>query len=255
MRLAFSCVLCFFLSNIYAQTSKWDASINLGVAVPVGKFGSKNISDSLSAFAKAGPALNLEVSYQFSRYIGFSMLLNGQQNEVDTKKIADKLNEAYPTNYFAIGSGDWNIGKIMGGINLSLPIDNHKKLSFTARIMAGALKTTVPKSIIYEDYYDPGTGFNTQSLATVNKHPLEWTFACLAGFGFKYDVYKNFFVQSNFDYSASSPDAPKAGTRRPTVITTLPYDPQIPLYPAGSFPTYKQPINSVNFCLGIGLNF
>jgi hypothetical protein len=257
--IAFFCIFYLSFTNIHAQANKWSLGIGLGVASPIGKFGDTDIFDSASAFATTGPALNLQVDYKLNRYIGFSILLTGQQNTVDTKTMATKFQKSVYGAFFNISSGDWNIGKIMGGVSFSVQIDEKQKLNFSARIMAGVLKTTLPKITITEAYYSDSLGNVAISTFSKEKHPLNWTFAYLAGLGLRYNLSKNFFLLATVDYSASSPEVPyyPVGARAfapgaypitgSTVVIVLP-NPASPK-------TFKQPINSLTFCLGTGINF
>jgi len=234
-------------------------SVAFGAASPVGKFGDNKISDSTNAFAKTGPALNFEGSYKFSRYISFSILISGQQNIVDTKAMVDKLDRAYPGYFFTVRSGDWNIGRITGGISLSVPFGDYQKFNITARVLAGALKTTLPKTVISEAYYVDTLGGIGLAQATKNKVPLNWAFTWLAGIGLRYNLNKSFFLQGNIDYSASSPKAPHYPVGTIFLVgSTYPIggNAQGSIIPTNTGPhTYKQPINSINICIGTGINF
>src|SRR5882724_2289770 len=250
-------VFCFFylsVTNINAQTNKWSVGIAFGVASPIGKFGDTQIFDSSAAFTIAGPALNLQVDYRLNRYLGFSVLFTGQQNKVDTKMMATKFQKAVYGAFFNISSGDWNIGKIMGGVNLFIPFDEKQKLNLSARIMAGILKTTLPKIEITEAYYSDSLGNVALSKFSKEKVPLSWTFAYLAGIGLRYNISNDIFLQAAVDYSASSPEVPyyPVGARAFTPgAYPITGSTQITVLPNPSSPkTFKQPVNSLTFCLG-----
>ena len=212
-------------------------------------------SESLAAFAKVGPAMNFEVSYKLNRFIEASILFCGQQNEVDSKTISDKLSQAHPDSRFTVSSDDWNIGKIMGGINLFLPIDNYKKINVTGRIMAGLLKTTAPKFILFQANFNNNTGFPSYSQTVLNKASLDWTFAYSVGIGCRYDFFENFFLRGNIDYSASSPESPNAFVKTSATVVTFPNPGDPILVPGTNANLPKQPLNTVNICVGIGMNF
>jgi len=251
--------ICFAISNLHAQTNKWSVAASFGIASPVGKFGNTDLFDSTSAFAKTGFAINVEAVYRFNRSIGVSLLFTGQQNSVDTKVMGKKFEKAIPGAYFAISSGDWNIGKVMAGINLSLPLDDEEKFSVYLRLMAGALKTTLPKITVTEAYYSDSLGNIAYSQFSHREEPLAWTFAYAVGVGCKLNLSKTYFVQGSIDYSGSSPKVPNypVGARavNPGIygISGSPF----PTYlPNSNYPKdYKQPIQSLTFTLGVGINF
>jgi len=253
-------ILCCLVSNVHGQTkSKWSIGAAFGIASPSGKFGNTDIFDSTSAFATTGLAFNVDAVYKLNKHIGFSLLFTGQQNIVDTKTMVNKIEKAVPGAFFNIKSGDWNIGKIMGGINLSVPLDQNEKITAFVRLMAGVMKTTLPKITITEVYYSDSLGNAAVSQSSYAKKSLDWTFAWLAGVGIQYNLSKNYFLHASIDYSASSPKVPyyPVGTRIGATgfypISGSPYPTM--LLGASSSPTYKQPINSFNMCAGIGIRF
>ncbi|MBS1597052.1 MAG: outer membrane beta-barrel protein [Bacteroidetes bacterium] len=256
-------IILFIVYNgvtaVNAQTnSKWSVGISFGVASPIGKFGDKNIFDSTAAFANAGPAINIDANYNLNKYVAFSLLLAGQQNSVDTKGMVSQFQKAIAGAFFNVSSGDWNIGKIMGGVRLSFPLDDKQKLNVSVRVMVGVLKTSFPKITITEVYYSDSLGNIAASQFSKDKVPLDWTFAWLAGAGLKYAITKRSFIQATCDYSASSPKVPyyPVGLRAfvPGVYG-ISGNPFPVVLPNNNLPrNYKQPVNSLNVCLGIGFN-
>lgn len=253
-------ILYCSVSHVYGQTKdRWSIGVAFGIASPSGKFGNTDIFDSTSAFATTGAAFNVDAVYQLNKHIGVSIMFTGQQNIVDTKTMVNKIEKAVPGAYFNIKSGDWNIGKIMGGINFSMPLGETEKVSVFVRLMAGMMKTSLPKITITEVYYSDSLGNAALVQSTSAKKPLDWTFAWLAGAGIKYNLSKNYFLHASIDYSASSPKVPyyPVGTRIGATgfypISGSPYPTMLP--GASSSPTYKQPINSINMCAGIGIRF
>lgn len=256
--IVFHFLLLIYTANLYAQIDRWNISVEIGPSFPTGKFGSKNIRDSAAAFANIGPAINFTFDYKLTHSFSFSILLSGQENKVDTKSMAEKLRSAVPGAVFNAESGYWKIGKIMGGINFSLPLWGRENFLFTARLMAGALKTTVPKITVTEEGYVDSLGTVGVSQVSEDKKPLPWSFAYLAGVGLKYKLTKKFFLQTNLDYSSASPKAPLVLVIIPGGFNAYPIggnsgNPIV--IPDGKPHYYKQPVSSLNFCVGGGISF
>jgi hypothetical protein len=252
-------VICITASNLYAQTNRWSVAASFGVASPVGKFGNTDIFDSTSAFAKTGFAINVEAVYRFSKYFGVSILLTGQNNPVDTKVMRQKFEKTVPGAYFDITSGDWNIGKAMAGVYLTVPLDDEERLNLFLRLMAGGMKTTLPKIKVTEVFYSDSLGNIAASQFSQNKVPLSWTFAYLIGVGAKLNLSKTYFVQGSIDFAGASPKVPNypLGARviNPGIygISGNPFPTYIPN--SDNAKDYKQPIQSLTFALGVGINF
>jgi opacity protein-like surface antigen len=253
----------FIITNANAQIEKWNLSASVGASLPVGKFGSKNIYDSTASFAELGPAINISLDYNLTKHFGLALLLTGQQNNVDTKSIDKKWEEASPGTRVTATSNNWQIGKIMAGGFISLSLDKHKKFYFTARVMAGALKTNALKFSLFQtnnltdsfSLNNPPTTSNVSEMKTLN-----WAFAYLAGVGVKYNVNKKVYLLSNFDYSGTSlrfQDVYYSTTNSigggvlHVVGTGTP-----PATPSGiTVPYPKQSFTTINICVGAGICF
>ena len=258
------CLFCLAFANIYAQPkNRLSVGVGFGIAAPMGKFGNTDLFDSTSAFAVTGPAFNIEGNYHLNKYVGFSLLLTGQQNQVDTKTMVNKYQKAVYGAFFNISSGDWNIGKIMGGVTLSLPLGDKQKINLFLRIMAGGLKTTFPKITVTEVYYVDSLGSIGMSQFTKDKVPLKWAFAYLVGMGIRYNLSAGYFLHATIDYSAASPSVPNYPLRTRAfqpgayAITGNPYPifSTTPIVATQNSTTFKQPVHSMNICVGIGINF
>jgi opacity protein-like surface antigen len=187
-------VALFFSTDLLAQNSRCSINAAGGIAIPIGKFGSKNINDSTASFAKTGPTFNVGIDYKLKKNFGLSFLFSGQQNNVDTKTLDNKLETAYPNSEFHSTSNNWVTWKFMAGAYISLPLDQKNKISFTARAMAGILKTSTYKfsqTQITNDTLDLGGG-TVESLRS-EKQTVNSTFTYLAGVGLQYNIYKIFF--------------------------------------------------------------
>jgi hypothetical protein len=111
------------------KTRKWDISISLGQAAPIGSY-SKVVPDEVTyskypalhfykeghAAAKTGGYRSIEVSYLLNKHWVASIIANRSKNSVDSNPIADYLNskldpyysvtsDNYVVNLLAVGMG------------------------------------------------------------------------------------------------------------------------------------------------------
>lgn len=241
-------------ANVHAQNSRWSINAGAGIAVPTGKFGSKNINDSTASFAKTGPAFNVGIDYKLKKNFGLSFLFSGQQNNVDTKTLDNKLEMASPGSEFHSTSNNWVTWKFMAGAYILLSLDKKNKINFTARAMAGILKTSTYKfsqTQITNDTLIPGGGTGAVESFEYSKQTVNSTFTYLAGVGLQYNLDKIFSFKSNIDYSGASLSFARNGYGSSGFVlgtaTGGNTSPTIQAYP-------KQPFASINWCVGIGIN-
>src|ERR1700722_7885968 len=247
-------VVILFIANVYAQNSRWSINAGAGIAVPIGKFGSKNINDSTASFAKIGPAFNVAIDYKLKKNFGLSFLFSGQQNNVDTKTLDNKLETAFPSYEFYSTSNNWVTWKFMAGAYISLPLDKKNKINFMAHAMAGILKTSTCKFSqmqITNDTLIPGGRTGTVESSEYRKQTVNSTFTYLAGVGLQYNLDKIYSFKTNIDYSGASLSFARNGYRSSGFVlgTTAGGNPNptIQAYP-------KQPFATINWCAGIGIN-
>jgi opacity protein-like surface antigen len=245
-------VAILFTANVHAQNSRWSINAGAGIAVPMGKFGSKNINDSTSSFAKTGPAFNVGIDYKLKKNFGLSFLFSGQQNNVDTKTLDNKLEAASPGSEFHSTSNNWVTWKFMAGGYILLSLDKKSKINFTARALIGILKTSTYKfsqTKITNDTLIPGGGTGAVESFESRKQTVNSTFTYLAGVGLQYNLDKIFSFKINIDYSgASLTFARMSYTSSGGVYgTTGNPNPTIQAYP-------KQPFATINWWVGVGIN-
>jgi hypothetical protein len=266
--LAVSLLALSSLTGLQAQESRWSIALTGGAAIPVGKFAGQHISDSTTSFAKPGPALNLLVHYHLSGHFGVALLLTGQLNTPDNQSMIRQYSNAEPGSEFSVSAGTWQIGKIVAGPTYSVPFARNKSLHLTARLMAGALKTSMPKMTIAEiTNYGSGGGLGggTTSVGSESmqaKTSMSWAFAYLAGAGLRYTINRRFSLRGDLDYAYSMTKAPLGGPRQ-SFRSGLPVGGVIygGTLPPGTTPvttgnpnarsTYSLPIASLNLSAGL----
>jgi len=246
--------------------SRWAVSVSVGAAFPVGKFAGKDFADSTQSTAITGLALNLQLHYRLCAHFGVGLLLTGQDDHVDTRSIEQQMEEASHADAVGASSGSWKIGKIMAGPTLSLPIGKDGKWTFTARLMAGMLRTTEPAITLAEEWIIPSAGGLSggsgviESISYQGKKSLSWAFSYLGGAGLAYRIDSRWSLRLDIDYAAASVKIPfsyyhrEAANSGPPVITTGTGTPSI-LIAGTPPPPYSLPIASVNATAGLEFRF
>ncbi|HLY68141.1 MAG TPA: hypothetical protein VKR53_00345 [Puia sp.] len=254
-------IAALFTANVHAQDSRWSLTAGVGLAFPLGEFGSKNIRDSTAAFAKAGPACNLGFDYKLKKNVELSFLFSGQQNNVDTKILDYRLDAAFPGYAFHSTSNNWLSWKLMAGAYFLFPLDQKNKINVTARLMAGMLKTSTYKfsqmqTTLPKDSLNLGGGGGLLAESyEFYRHPVSAAFTYLAGVGIQYRLDKRISFKTSIDYSAATLRFARIGNARfsgftlVTGTTTGPgtVNQMVQVYP-------KQPFASMNWCGGVEIN-
>jgi opacity protein-like surface antigen len=250
--------LAFFLAlwtvaNLKAQTSRWSMNVEAGAAIPVGEFGKKDLLDPGSSFAGIGPEVAISLSRSLSPNFGLSLLMTGQQNDVDSRTMDKNLQNIYPGSQFNSVSSNWMLGKMMLGGYVAKALDKKNRLFISARILAGLCKTNN-----YRFSQAVRTAADTTILGAVgnqysytsNQQDLKWGFAYAAGAGLRVRLDQNISLRTDIDFSATSqrflkssytPGGPSSGNTVPPPGTYVPY-------PVMS-------LNTVSCCIGIEVNF
>ncbi len=197
--------------------SPWTLSASMGASFPVGKFAGGNYYDSSQSFATKGLALNLQIGYRLNAHFGAGLLLTSQNNEVNNIAIEQSIDHANPSTVAFSHNGSWKIFKAMTGPTLETPLGQGGKWNFTARIMAGGLKTAVPATMLVtvtgngpiSGYYylNPGMGQSYSSFYS-SKRSLPWAFAWLGGAGLDHKINSRWKLRIDVDYSAGSVKVP-----------------------------------------------
>jgi hypothetical protein len=195
--------------------SPWSLSASMGVSFPVGKFAGDNYYDSSQSLATKGLALNLQLGYRLNAHFGIGLLLTSQNNDVNNYAIEQSVDRASVGTVAVSGNGSWKIVKAMVGPAMDLPVGQGGKWNFTARIMAGGLKTAVPTTMLGTVTAYSGGGFgssggtvSSNSYSYASKMGLSWAFAYLGGAGLDYRIDSRWKFLVNVDYSAASVKLP-----------------------------------------------
>lgn len=253
------CLLCG--EAAYAQQNRWTVDVSGGLALPVGKFAGKNIYDSTSAFAKAGPVINVSGSYRVAGHFGVTALLGVQRNATDNNAESTKLDAVDPGYVFSVNDQAWKLGRLMGGVYGHWFLDHCQRLGVRVQVLVGVMKVDFPTQTVTEWVKgDPNAGSDESIVDWYKTNPQ---FAYQAGVGIDYALNRRLFLKIDADYegarqrvlypavvlaSRATPGAPPEGFSEGSVPPpqTVPINNTVP---------YTQPLTTINYCLGIGVRF
>ncbi|HKC68616.1 MAG TPA: hypothetical protein VKG26_10320 [Bacteroidia bacterium] len=215
-------LLLFFISvSVFGQTAKDNNSailldayltVNTGLCMPIGDFGSNNYKNPNAGFAM--PAANFEVSYigRFYELIGLALMFKNTTMAMNFTP-AETYYNANDTNYYWAGAATpIKVKMAMIGLYSLVPVTKAKNLFVFIKPMIGlgfvnATSTTYElfeKQLIYAPgsanpvlAYSNGTITYTQQAA----HALAYNF----GLGLKYNLSPIFSLMFQADYSVTKP--------------------------------------------------
>lgn len=169
------------------------ASINLGVSIPTGSFGSDNINDNEAGFATNGAVFDITFGYKFRPNLGATVVWRGQANGIDVGTYAQSLANLFGSGSVSVESSALTLGGIMAGLYGSFPMAD--KLSFEPRALIGFSTASLP-AMTTEAYSSSGT-----KLVTWSQEQAETvTFSYIIGVGAKLDVSKKMCLLFNGDF-------------------------------------------------------
>jgi hypothetical protein len=258
---AILCLLSPLLSHVYAQHQRWTFTATAGPAVPVGKFGSKNPYDSLAAFAKTGPVVELTASYRIKRHWGVSVLMGGEAHGVATKTIVSKMEAAYPGYRFGYASDPWILARLMAGVFGEWPLGGGHWV-LTANLYVGGVQTKLPKTTITGSTgnIDSLTGGYSSYSYYKNIGTIRVGFAFQGGAGLRYMLDKHWFLETRVAYGS-------AWYRADGTASSFLHDGSSGVPPAGSSfygggtgyigtstpMHYTQPLSTISAVVGAGI--
>lgn len=255
---------CFWIllfgEAAYAQQNRWTVDVSGGLALPVGKFASKNIYDSTSAFAKAGPVINVSGSYRIISHFGVTALVSIQKNAVDNKGVVSALEAANPDYAFAVDEQDWKLGRALGGAYWEWSLGAKKLFSLRVQALAGVMKVEIPdRKLAQAAEYSNGQVIEESSELSYKVNKLQ--FADQFGAELHYAFTRRFFVKAAANYAGAIIHVPYpawvlASRADPgTPPLTFATGTGTPVTPGNVQMHYSQPLATINFDLGIGMRF
>jgi opacity protein-like surface antigen len=216
-----------------------------GVSIPLGKFGDWSTASSLmsingtvndlNGYAKAGGFGALSGAWFFSRYFGIGGLIKyGTYSLKHVDSLSQGYEESFDVDTTRTTTTDYKMWAVMPGLYFDLPLA--KKFDLTARGLAGIAHASTPNiTVSIED-----GGVFDQSVVQGSASKIAFAFDL--GAGFRYQVTHCLAIDARADYFYTKPDfaIPNSGRNNNAGREVSSYD---------------QPLESVNFSLGIAYQF
>jgi len=219
----------FATNNISAQPKGYVA-ISGGIAVPMGKFGSTDMSDLESGYAKLGANFNLSCAYRLGENFGITAMINGRENPIDEDAMLRQLHSQIDYTAGNLSTTNFSIGDwLLGGYG-SFAIS--KITSLETRVMAGISTVTSPE--VAFNVHDQGiTKWIKQTSGSAK------SFAYLVGAGLKFNAGDHICFLTNVDFIGGKPEFSGIEVISSTGSSEF-------------VKPFNQPINTINLSIGIG---
>ncbi|SER78508.1 outer membrane beta-barrel protein [Pedobacter rhizosphaerae] len=225
----------YFQSTAQTPGKRSYISIAVGPSLPIGDFGSKDLSDEDSGLAKMGGFVNISYGYKFTESISMLVLLRGGIYGVDT----DAFLKGYATPdgsaaSLSVSTTTWKTGAIMAGIQQSLPLNSKKSLLLETRAAIGIQKSKSPATTINMSI----SGFGNFS---GKQEPMSSTSAAyFLGLSLNYNLGSNISLKFNADYTGANPKFEYTLATNNTIQTST---------------KLKQNISVIDLGIGLGVSF
>lgn len=136
--------LLLFVIPSHAQyaTKKWGFSI--GCAIPTGRFGSMDIQQDYSGWARYGANLNIFYSHQFAnKNLGIIGMIHAEINPIATQDVANEYWIVFPYYNWTVEGGAVKRGGLMfGGFH---QIKMNQEIHLVPRITLGMMAAYIPE--------------------------------------------------------------------------------------------------------------
>ncbi len=216
-----------------------------GISLPLGNFGKASTASSLmsingtvndlSGYGKLGGFGALNGAWFFSRNFGIGGLIKyGTYHLKNVDSLSQGYEESFDVDTTRTTTTDYKMWSVMPGIYFNLPLA--KKFDLTARALVGIAHASTPNiTVSIED-----GGVFDQSV--VQGSASKTTFAWDIGAGFRYEITRCLAIDARADYFYTKPDftIPNSGRNNNA---------------GREVKEYNQPLESVNFSLGIAYQF
>ncbi len=178
-------------------------TMNMGLSIPTGAYGSKNFDNTLAGYAMPGFLIDLTYQHEFHPNLGFTAMgrsmahsMNDFLFEYDFANYLKK-NSAGSNPIVYIGPTVYSIGGLMAGMYGDFSWN--QKIQFEPRMLIGFSVATLPGMIT--DAYNSTTLVTT----TVRETASTFCFSYLIGMGFKMNLGTHSFLHINLDtYGANA---------------------------------------------------
>jgi len=186
-------------NNFTSGDKKFNINVSIGAAIPMGDFGSTNVSNSfwdfnspdsvrLQGFAQPGLHFDLSLTYFISDYFGITAMVGGNSNEFDLNAFSATMRlpaTATTTSYY---TGEYLIGPVFC-FNMG------SKWKINATILGGFAQNNYPQlTLAFNDTVDYTRAINNG----------RFSFAFSVGAGISYSITDNLDLSFNMSYMGTT---------------------------------------------------
>lgn len=236
--------LCISLAT-FAQKGSSFIEIDGGVSLPLGNWSKVTNASTLeslngtktdnSGYAKTGGFFSVDGAWFFSRYFGIGgMFKYGSYGLKGVDSLSQGYEESFDVDTTRTSVTNYRMWSILPGLYFKLPLA--KKFSLTARALAGIADTRTPEITVGIE--DGGI----EDPPAVQYSASKISFAADLGAGLNYNIRKNIAIDARADYFYTQPDFTIGNSTRNNNA-------------GREITSYDQPLESVNFSLGVSYFF
>lgn len=230
------------ISSFAQQKGYGFIGISGGISLPGGNWGKSDyivsttgFTNDPSGFAAAGPIGAIDGAYFFSKHIGVGAMASyATYKTKNLDVLSGGYRESFDVDQVTTTANSYKVWSFMPGLYFDFPLQ--KRLSFTARVLAGLTGATTPDITV--DVEDGGVDDGTFE----QKSSSKTAFGFDAGVGLSYAITKCIGITLRGDYFYSKPDFTIENTARHNSAGRLVNE-------------YNQPIAGISTFLGVAYVF
>ena len=242
LKIAATLAVLFFSFSSMAQKGPSFIGVSGGISFPTGNWAKTNFISSTtnylndpSGFADKGGFGSIDGAWFFSRHFGIGALFSyGTHKTKNLNTLSAGYQDSFDVDQVTTTANSYKTWSLMPGLYFDQRI--WKKLSFTARALAGITHTSTPT--ISVDVEDGGNDDGTFEQKSASKT----AFGFDGGIGLRYAVIKCLSINLRGDYFYSKPDFTIENTQRQNAAGRLVSD-------------YNQALAGFNISLGAAFLF
>lgn len=260
----FATLILLTASFVNAQNSRSALKLGVGAAVPLGKFGQREINNSKAGFAKTGPLLNLSFTHLLGQRTWAEVTVQFQQNPLNTSAMEDGFSNTKfyqglyvsstlaPPNFpytthknWHFESAEWNTVSLLLGFNGKFPLGTSNKVFARAKLMVGPVYVSSPGI-----YGESNSGTGGARMEQTSADALSMAYS--AGGGIEYDLNSRLYFTTQIDAFGTS------SMRFKDIVATLTFWNGTPSNPTTIQQNSvkgdaRQSISTLNATVGLGL--
>jgi len=228
----FYVVFLFCSISFFPQNFRPSFNLNGGIAFPQGHFKNKDISNEQAGLANPGFFYGFDLGIKFNTTpFGFAISYRKIEAPVDFNAASALTARMLPGVNYSLSTDPWKIRDILGGIYGSFNFDSAGRFNLRPRLLIGMINLTPYQLNIGLPPGSTGSIYNPTRAAKND-------FSFLFGLDFRYVFFEPFYVSLSAEYLYSEVDFPVYSTN-----------------PKARERYYSQPVDLVNFSIGLGVKW